>query len=302
MWMSMRSSRGAGDFGDVALDHPWSAETLAGFVVEVAAGAGIHCSSQHEAGREAERHGSARDGDGVIFQRLPHDLEYVAREFGELVEEEQAVVREGDFAWARHDAAADEAGVGDGVVRRAEGTLRDKTLRRIEHSGDGVDLGGLESFVEGEGREDRGQTFGEHRLAGAGRTDHEDVVTACGGDFEGALGGLLSTDIFEVDGEVLEFAEDRFGRDATGFALHCAEHLRVEQLEQVKERGDGVDVDAFDDGGLGSIGCGQDQIGNVFSRARMATGRIPGTGRTLPSRPSSPTMRKRETSLTCRAP
>ena len=40
--------------------------------------------------------------------------------FGQLVEEEQAVVRQRDFAGARHDAAADEPGVGDGVMRRAE--------------------------------------------------------------------------------------------------------------------------------------------------------------------------------------
>jgi hypothetical protein len=119
----------AGDFGHVALDHGRSAHALAGFVVEVAAGAGIHGGGKHEARWKTERHGGARDGDGVIFERLAQDFENVARKFGQLVEEKQAVVRERDFAGAGHDAAADEAGVGDGVVRRAEGPLRDEAGR-----------------------------------------------------------------------------------------------------------------------------------------------------------------------------
>ncbi len=64
---------------------------------------------------------------------------------------------------------------------------------------------------KGERRKDRGQPLGEHGLAGAGRADHEDVVAAGGGDFEGALGGLLSAHIFEVDREMLELAEQGFG-------------------------------------------------------------------------------------------
>ena len=60
--------------------------------------------------------GGAGDGDMAVFERLAQDFEDVARELGELVEEEDAVVGEGDFARAGNGAAADEARVGDGVV------------------------------------------------------------------------------------------------------------------------------------------------------------------------------------------
>ena len=110
----------AGDFGHVALDHGRGAHALARLVVEVAAGAWIHGGGQHEARRKGERHGGAGDGDGVVFERLAHDFEHVARKLRQLVEKEQAVVGQRDFAGARHDAAADQPRVGDGVVRRAE--------------------------------------------------------------------------------------------------------------------------------------------------------------------------------------
>ena len=92
--------------------------------------------------------------------------------------------------------------------------------RGVEHAGDGVDLGGFERLLEGERREDRGQPLGQHGLAGAGRADHEDVVAAGRGHFERALGGLLAAHIVEVDGEVLQLAEQllrsRRGRARAG--------------------------------------------------------------------------------------
>ena len=44
----------AADLGDVALDHGRGAHAVAGLVVEVAAGAGVHGGGEHEAGGEAE--------------------------------------------------------------------------------------------------------------------------------------------------------------------------------------------------------------------------------------------------------
>jgi hypothetical protein len=60
----------------------------------VAAGARVHGSGEHEAGGKRERPGGARDADGAVFERLPHDFEDAARKFGELVEEQHAVVSE----------------------------------------------------------------------------------------------------------------------------------------------------------------------------------------------------------------
>ena len=45
-----------------------------------------------------------------------------------------------------------------------------------------------------------GQAGGEHGLAGAGRTDHEDVVSTGRRDFEGPLGHLLSPHVGELGG------------------------------------------------------------------------------------------------------
>ena len=107
----------------------------------------------------------ARDSDGVVFKRLAHDFEYVARKLRELVEEEKTVVRQGDFSGARNDTATDKAGVGDRVVRRAERALCDETLGGVEDSGDGVNLGSFEGFLEGERRQDGGQAFCQYGFA-----------------------------------------------------------------------------------------------------------------------------------------
>jgi len=163
---------GAGDFCDVALNEGRSAVALAGLVVEVAAGAGVHGGGEHEGCGEGEGHRRAGNGDVAVFERLTHDFEDVAGKFGQLVEEEDAVVSQGDFAGTRDDAAADEACVGNGVVRSAEGALGDEPGFGIEDAGDGVDFGGLEGFFEGEGREDRGEAAGEHGFAGAWGSDH----------------------------------------------------------------------------------------------------------------------------------
>src|ERR1039458_9794950 len=92
-----------------------------------------------------------------------------------------------DLAGAGNDAAADEAGVGDGVVGRAEGALSDEALGGVEYAGDGMNLGGFQSLFKGERGEDGGQALGQHGFAGAGRADHENVVAAGGGPLSGAL-------------------------------------------------------------------------------------------------------------------
>ena len=208
----------------------------------------------------AERHGCARNGDGAVFEGLAEDLEDVAGELGELVEEEQAVVGEGDFAGAGDHAAADEAGVGDGVVGRAEGTMRDEAGVFIEDAGDGVDLGGLEGLFKAERGEDGGKALGEHGLAGAGWADHEDVVAPGGGDLQSAFGDVLAADVSEVGVVVGGLAEHLAAVDDERLSEDVALLGGVEELADFKERFDGVDVDAFDDGGLARVGGGDDEV------------------------------------------
>jgi hypothetical protein len=268
----------AADFCNVALDDRRSAVALTGPVVEIAAGAGVHGGGEHEGGGEGEGHGGAGDGNVTVFERLAQDFENVAGKLGELVEEEDAVVGEGDFAGAGNGAAADEARVGDGVVRGAERPLGNESGFGVEDTGDGVDLGGLEGFVESEGREDRGETAGEHGFAGAGRADHQNVVTTGGGDLEGALGGLLAANVGEVEGEMLELVKDLSGFDFEGGCLNAAVAGLVEQVADLEEGLDGIDVDALDDGGFAGVGFGDDEVFDAALAGGDGDGQHAGNG------------------------
>jgi hypothetical protein len=59
---------------------------------------------------------------------------------------------------------------------RTERSAGEAGLAGGEVAGDGVELGGFQGFVEGEGREDGGQPLGQHGLPRARRPHQEDVV------------------------------------------------------------------------------------------------------------------------------
>src|SRR5258707_1183548 len=73
----------------------------------------------------------------------------------------------------------------------------------------------------GQRRQDGRQPRGQHRLAGAGRADHEQIVAPGGGDFERALGALLALDVLEVDQRAVDLADLR---------LWAGEHLRAAEM------------------------------------------------------------------------
>ena len=60
-------------------------------------------------------------------------------------------------------------------------------------------LDNTESLGRFERRQDAGEPRGEHRLARAGRADHQHVVPAGRGDLERALGAFLALDVLEVE-------------------------------------------------------------------------------------------------------
>ena len=146
--------------------------------------------------REVERALPARDLDAPLLERLPQGVDGAARELGQLVEEEDAPVRERDLAGHRPRAAPDEALRGDRVVRRAEGPLGREPP--VADPGGAVHLGDLERLLEARRRQDSGEATGEHGLAGSGRADHEQVVPARGRDLERPLGVLLAAHVGEV--------------------------------------------------------------------------------------------------------
>ena len=70
-------------------------------------------------------------------------------------------------------------------MRRAKGPPVDQPARAEPRRA--VDLRDLERLLERERRQDRRQATGQHRLAGAGRADHQQVVAARRGDLQRAL-------------------------------------------------------------------------------------------------------------------
>ena len=60
-------------------------------------------------------------------------------------------------------------------------------------------------------RQDRGKARGEHRLAGARRPDHQEIVPAGGRHLEHALGALLPLDVGEVGERARLAREVRLG-------------------------------------------------------------------------------------------
>src|SRR4029077_4139741 len=75
----------------------------------------------------------------------------------------------------------------------------------------------------------------QHRLAGAGRADHEKVVPAGRSDFEGALGAFLALDVGEIEQGSCRFQD---------FRLRPRQHLRaLEMIGELNERGRGNDLD-----------------------------------------------------------
>ncbi len=102
-----------------------------------------------------------------------------------------------DLARPGLDPAPNQTGVGDGVVGRPEGTDADRAAVGQE-AGHAVDLRHFQDLLERRTGQDRGQAPGEHGLAGARRADHQDVMSAGRGHFQGSLDVRLAFDLPEI--------------------------------------------------------------------------------------------------------
>ena len=98
-------------------------------VVIVTARAGIHRGNQHETCRIFYTPFDARDADLPVLQRLSEYLKRVPAEFGQLVEEQNSVVRQADFSRLWGASAAYEGYLRNGVVRRTKRSARNE--RRV---------------------------------------------------------------------------------------------------------------------------------------------------------------------------
>ena len=215
---------------------------------------GVHGGDEHEAGGEGDGGMGARDGDHAGLEGLAQDFENGTGEFGEFIEEKDAMVGEGDFAGARDRAATDDGGAAGGVVWRADGAGADEGFALGHEATGGVDAGGFEGFLTCEGREDGGEAFAEHGFACTGRAQEQNIVAAGGGDGEGAFGKFLAADFAEVfavgggggvDGVLVEFIGEEV-------------ELAVEEADEFGQGADGDDVDSGDDGGFRGVVGGKD--------------------------------------------
>ena len=82
--------------------------------------AGIHGGHEHELTGEGHCGGGPGNGDVAVFQGLAEHFQDVPMELGEFIEEQHAAMGEADLAGHGVRATAEQAGVGNGVVRGAE--------------------------------------------------------------------------------------------------------------------------------------------------------------------------------------
>jgi len=247
--------QGAGDATEVFLDLGRRAATRSARVGAIAAGTGIHGGDEDEVGGESRAAEGPADGHLAFLERLAQDLERLAIELGHLVEEEDALVGQADLARLGRAAAADQAGVADGVVRGAERPHGHQRLAGLQEAHHAVDARGLQALGGGQRRQDGRQSLCQQGFARAGRADHQYIMGTCGGDEQGPLGVVLALDVDEVFLHVGVLGEEIVEIDGRGVHVD----LPGEEADGFGEAADRIDIQSLDDGGLGGVGCGHKQ-------------------------------------------
>jgi hypothetical protein len=174
-----------GQLAQIARRDVRCAAAASGRIAVPAARAGVHRGDQLTGGGKIGLLRSARDRDAAAFERLAQHFQHVPVEFGQLVEKQHAQMGQRDLARLRRIAAADQRGGARRVVRRAERPPPPVRGREAE-AARRQQRGGGQRLVVGQWGQQAGQPRCQHRLAGAGRTDHQHVVAARGGHFERA--------------------------------------------------------------------------------------------------------------------
>src|SRR5207237_9823893 len=90
-------------------------------VAEITARTRVHRRDEHQFTRKRDAARGARHRHLAVLERLAHHFERRAFELRQLIEKEHTIVRETHFAGIRKRAAAEQADVTDGVMRRTKG-------------------------------------------------------------------------------------------------------------------------------------------------------------------------------------
>jgi hypothetical protein len=112
----------------------------------------------------------------TLLERLPQDLEPMACERRELIEEEDAMRRQRHLPRHGDLAPTDHADVRDGVVRGATRLGGDNGGAGAGEAGDAVDAGGFEGFGQAHVRQRRRQPARQPRLPHSRWRQEEEVM------------------------------------------------------------------------------------------------------------------------------
>src|SRR5687768_12799896 len=193
----------------------------------------------------------SRDHDAPILQGLAQGFQNVAAKLEQLIEKEDAMMREAHLPGPWWIATANEPRIGDRVVWGTEGSAPDECASRCERTGHGVHRRDLERLPLGEGGENSRETPGQHRLAGTRRPGEQRVVSARGSDLERPLGGLLSGDVAEVI--------DVFGNRQSRWRWCLVKRALPQLADERLKGGRGRERRAANETRLGHVRRGHDQ-------------------------------------------
>ena len=134
-------------------------------------------------------------------------------------------------------------------MRRAERPRRHKRFLAVETTGNAVNLGRLDRFIERHRRNNCWNALRQHRLARAGRANHENVVTAGNCDFDCPFDVSLSFHVCKIDIVILMGCK-KTGEIAAGWEQRKFAPKKLECLAQIV---DAVDVDLVHHRGFESV-------------------------------------------------
>ena len=208
----------------ITLDLCRRAVTGLARIAQMATGAGIHRRDQLEACRIAAFVAGPSDMDTPRFHGFTHHLQHMTRKLRQLIEEQHAVMGQGDLAGARFRTTAHQRHGTGGMMRRAEGPPAPLGTQR--QPADRAYRRHLQRLLFGQRRQDARQATGQHGLAGAGRPGEEQVVAAGGGHLQGAAGLKLSAYLGQVGQRPCRLGRARqaMGRDRS-LAQQVGHHL-----------------------------------------------------------------------------
>lgn len=114
----------------------------------------------------------AADRHRAVFHRLPQHFQRPAIELGELVEEQNPVVRQRYLARRGNGTSADKARVADRMMRIAERTNGQQRMSGRQQPQGAVDARGLDRLTGRQIGQNGRHALSKHRLAGTRGTEH----------------------------------------------------------------------------------------------------------------------------------